>query len=432
MNEVHVTTAAAGSTAAAQQAATETSATTSFAADPAVHRDPQEPPPSSASRAPTVSATVAELKPVIATMSTAADPDEPVLLGKVVLEESSHAHTQSCASVVEKVQGDDGDPNGEQGRRSPPATPPSSSSSSSDADSSCEADDLEETELMFDFGRYVGQVDPRTGLRHGHGCLHYKSGNIYTGEWRDGAAEGFGEKRYKNGDVYRGNWRCGKRSGRGAYLFVEGHFYEGMYVEDEPEGYGIYTTLQGDRYAGRWKAGLKHGKGRETLVNGQVFVGNWRNGKKQGRGKLYLPGAKRYIYGIWNNDTFFRELTASEMGVDGDKDVVDEFGIPRDLSATPVVPPRTMASASAPGIADRMLMGVAALEDRMESLGRALEHVISGIGGDGGVPAPPAAAAASPDSTSGAVVFSEEPRGPPVQGFVVNDFHEEDEEDEMD
>lgn len=32
---------------------------------------------------------------------------------------------------------------------------------------------------------------------------------------------------------------------------------------------------------------------------------------KQGRGKLLIPGAREYIYGIWNCDHFFRELTKS-------------------------------------------------------------------------------------------------------------------------
>ncbi|KAG5479985.1 hypothetical protein LSCM1_06404 [Leishmania martiniquensis] len=422
MNEASVATSAAASTAALQHPSGERSATASLASGPAVHRDPQVPQPSSASRTSTGSASVAEAKPVTATVSTAADPSEPVLVGKVVLEESSQVQAPCCASDGDSSQ------SAEQYRRSLPETSLSSSYSYSSTDSVCEADVVDETELIFDFGRYVGQVDPLTGLRHGHGCLHYKSGNIYTGQWRDGAADGFGEKRYKNGDVYRGNWRRGKRSGRGAYLFNEGHFYDGMYVEDEPEGYGIYTTLKGDRYAGRWKAGHKHGKGRETLVNGQVFVGNWRHGKKQGRGKLYLPGAQKYIYGVWNNDAFFRELTASEMGADGEADIVDEFGIPRDPSSARVTPPTAMSPAFAAGITDRMLMGVTALEDRMESLGRALEHVISSIGGDGSAQAPAAEAAGAHSPATGAGALAEDPVGQPVQGFVVNSLHEEDDD----
>jgi hypothetical protein len=312
--------------------------------------------------------------------------NEPVLVGKVVSAETSVTREARSKDVTQGKSGSNGDDDAAAAR---------SASSSSVATSNSFVGDVDKTELLFDFGRYVGQVDPLTGLRDGEGCLHYKSGNVYTGHWRDGAADGFGEKRYKNGDIYRGHWDQGKRAGRGAYLFAQGHFYDGMYANDQPEGYGIYTTLKGDRYAGQWRAGHKNGKGRETLVNGQVFVGNWRNGKKQGRGKLYLPGAEGYIYGIWNNDKFFRELTANEMGVDGKEDVVDEFGMPRDASAPPVTPPWLKPAPAGARVTDRVLMGVTALEDRMESLGKALERVMGGSNAEGVTGSTDTAAAAA-------------------------------------
>ncbi|CBZ14559.1 hypothetical protein LBRM_20_4820 [Leishmania braziliensis MHOM/BR/75/M2904] len=433
MHEVHVAATAADTTATAQQPSAELTATAPFAEDPTVHPNPQSPPSSTVSGTFSKTTSVAEAKRVTATLSTAADSLEPVLVGKVVSAELSEARSTRQASDLNAVQNDTGAPrrvhSGEQKECFPPATSASfSSSSSSNNDSSNGDANFDHIELIFDFGRYVGQVDPLTGLRDGHGCQHYNSGNVYTGEWRNGAADGFGEKCYKNGDVYRGNWRQGKRSGRGAYLFAQGDFYDGMYLEDNPEGYGIYTTLKGDRYAGRWKAGHKHGKGRETLVNGQVFVGNWRNGKKQGRGKLYLPGTERYIYGIWNNDKFFRELTATEMGVEGEEDIVDEFGVPRDSFAPPVAPPWKKPPPSGGGITDHILMGVTALEDRMESLGRALERVINDDDGDKNMQAPPTVAAGTADSTAGSVASSEECTGLPLDGFIVNNPHKGDEE----
>lgn len=417
----------------------------------AMHVDPeqqqQQQPQLNASTASAASSNAASATRVVAAKLVSALPsspaalDEPVLVGRVVSAELSHDTSQRResagsaerhASVLQA--------NSAAVRASAYSSPFSSDEDGDDEDddSSYVPDDLDKTELIFDFGRYVGQVDPITGLRDGHGCLHYRSGNVYTGEWRDGAADGFGEKRYKNGDIYRGNWRAGQRSGRGAYLFVQGHFYDGMYVDDAPEGYGIYTTLRGDRYAGRWKAGHKHGKGRETLMNGQVFVGNWRNGKKQGRGKLYLPGAEGYIYGIWNNDKFFRELTEGEMGADGQEDIVDEFGVPRDPSAPPVAPPWTKAAPAGAGVTDRVLMGVTALEDRMESFGKALERVMGGFAAEdtASAPAPPSAAAAAAAAAAGSargagrgaagagaptgVLFADRWTGPPADGVVAD------------
>ncbi|CBZ26631.1 hypothetical protein LMXM_20_0580 [Leishmania mexicana MHOM/GT/2001/U1103] len=430
MSEPHVPTAAA------QQPSAETTANALLAADPTVHTNPQAPLPPAASGAATASASVAEAKPVTATLSDVADSTEPLLMGKVVSSAIGHGRSQPCTSDLNAAQSGAGAPVGanvgEQDRCPSPAKSTSSSSSSRSGDeSSEEAADLETKELVFDFGRYVGQVNPRTGLRHGHGCQHYNNGNVYTGEWRDGTPDSFGEKRYGNGDVYRGNWCQGKRSGRGVYSFAQGDSYEGMYADDKPEGQGTYSTLQGDRYAGQWKAGQKHGKGRETLANGQVFVGNWRYGKKQGRGKLYLPDSEKCICGIWNDDKFFRELTANEMAADGAEDVVGEFGAQHNPSASSVALPQTKSLSSNASIADRVLMGVTALENRMESLGRALEKVITGGDGDKNVHVPRAAAVGTAGSTAGDVAVSEEYAEPQAQSFVVNSHQANDEDGEQ-
>lgn len=260
--------------------------------------------------------------------------------------------------------------------------------------------------LDFDFGRYVGEVDPTNGLRCGKGTLTYNSGNVYDGEWRDGAANGIGEKRYANGDVYRGCWVDGKRSGRGGYLYARGDYFEGMYADDEPNGYGVLQTVNGDRYAGHWKDGKKDGKGRETLHDGRLFIGHWKAGHKQGRGKLFVPGAKGFVFGVWNDDRFFRELTQEEMGMDGEVDIVDRYGLPTDPSdpfsaaaiATraglpppppPLFPPAAAAAFGQPSpaggvgsaITDAFLFGVSAIEGRLEALGRALEKVTTGAEG---------------------------------------------------
>lgn len=167
--------------------------------------------------------------------------------------------------------------------------------------------------LEFTFGRYYGQVHPdNASLRHGEGSLFYNSGNVYKGQWRNGAPEGIGEKQYSNGDSFVGLWSNGKREGRGSYLYNEGHIFEGMYVNDKANGYGILTTLQGDRYSGWWRDGLKEGTGVEILHQGQMLVGTWKRGLKEGPGKLFLPGAKKAIYGIWTKDHFTREMTEEE------------------------------------------------------------------------------------------------------------------------
>lgn len=167
--------------------------------------------------------------------------------------------------------------------------------------------------LEFTFGRYHGQVHPdNPSLRHGEGSLFYNSGNVYKGQWKNGAPDGVGEKQYSNGDSFVGLWSQGKRQGRGSYLYNEGHIFEGIYVDDKPNGYGILTTIQGDRYSGWWRNGLKEGTGVEILHEGQMLVGTWKNGLKEGPGKLLLPGAKKPVFGMWVKDHFTREMTPEE------------------------------------------------------------------------------------------------------------------------
>lgn len=167
--------------------------------------------------------------------------------------------------------------------------------------------------LEFSFGRYTGQVHPENAsLRHGKGRLVYCNGNIYTGEWKNGAPDGFGEKKYLNGDSFVGFWVNGKREGNGSYLFRDGDMFAGMYVQDQPEGYGTLNTEEGDRYAGGWKGGYKHGVGVELLHTGEEFTGTWKKGKKHGLGALRLPGVAEVVHGVWEHDVWLRDMTKEE------------------------------------------------------------------------------------------------------------------------
>ncbi|KAG5506428.1 hypothetical protein JKF63_05931 [Porcisia hertigi] len=350
----------------------------SSTATQAAHTVPKTSPSSAAAR--DVKASLGEVKSKLMTTSPSAAMKlgEQVFVGKLVSAELDYAYSQhervglnvGCnhAGLSKTARGR------EQGKCPPSATCASSSSSSCcGGDSSYEAADLHSTELIFSFGRYVGQVDPLTRLRDGHGCLHYNNGSVYIGEWHDGTPHGFGEKHYSNGDVYRGNWRNGKRFGRGAHLSAQGHFYDGMYVEDQPEGYGIYTTLRGDRYTGWWKAGQRHGKGREALVDGQLFVGNWRHDNRQGRGRLYVPDTKEFIYGVWHKNNLFRELTKREMDVNSGEDMLDKLSPPCAPPAAAIPASRTRSLPVGAGMADHLLRGVTAPEVVLESLGKEME-----------------------------------------------------------
>ncbi|CCW59828.1 unnamed protein product [Phytomonas sp. EM1] len=249
--------------------------------------------------------------------------------------------------------------------------------------------------LLLGAGRYVGELDLNTQLPHGRGMLHFSEGGTHNGVWRNGKAHGYGERSYANGDLYLGEWVDGVRCGSGEFIYAEGHRFKGTYANNEPNGYGVFVAVNNDRYAGRWLNGCKDGKGQEVLHDGQRFVGRWRNGKKQGRGRLYLPGIASPIYGVWNNDEFFRELTSAE--VKGELQAnTDDFGGPQTGDEDPffqntVFNPDfreggAFRQATEPDeafelgnlgsrVAAGLMGGLSFIEDRLEALGRAFEHV---------------------------------------------------------
>jgi hypothetical protein len=57
--------------------------------------------------------------------------------------------------------------------------------------------------------------------------MTYRSGDRYTGEFRDGVKSGQGEMRYANGDVYRGEFENDKPHGNGTLVMSNGAKYEG-------------------------------------------------------------------------------------------------------------------------------------------------------------------------------------------------------------
>jgi radial spoke head protein 1 len=49
---------------------------------------------------------------------------------------------------------------------------------------------------------------------NGHGVYHYKSGNIYEGNLKEGIRFGYGKMKFANGETYEGNWKNNKKDGQ--------------------------------------------------------------------------------------------------------------------------------------------------------------------------------------------------------------------------
>ena len=46
-------------------------------------------------------------------------------------------------------------------------------------------------------------------MKHGEGCLYYKNGDVYMGDFLYNKESGFGYIQYFNGNTYKGNFENG-------------------------------------------------------------------------------------------------------------------------------------------------------------------------------------------------------------------------------
>ena len=129
-------------------------------------------------------------------------------------------------------------------------------------------------EIKYDYGRYVGQVI--NGLREGKGIMYHNNGDRYEGDFRNDKAEGKGIYYYsKSGDRYEGDWKNDKKEGKGIYYWKDGDRYEGDWNNDDIDGKGIHYYSNGDRSMGDYFDGEPIGKHVYLTINGEVKTENY-------------------------------------------------------------------------------------------------------------------------------------------------------------
>src|SRR3989344_3485798 len=162
--------------------------------------------------------------------------------------------------------------------------------------------------------KYEGAVN-RFGDPSGYGCIQYKNGDSYKGDWWDGFYYGKGtlikpllqylytgsfEKGNRHGSgtlkigsvTYEGNWVNDKRSGFGVRTdSCRDVIYEGYWHDNKHHGYGSQRILDDDGdvlsyYQGEWVNGRKHGSG-ECYANEMRYEGQWEDNQMQGNCKIY-------------------------------------------------------------------------------------------------------------------------------------------------
>jgi hypothetical protein len=91
---------------------------------------------------------------------------------------------------------------------------------------------------------------------------------------------GNGSFRFHNGDVYIGEWKEGAANGKGEYTYADGRMYKGDFLEGAAEGMGMYTDANGYVFEGQYQMGLKDGKGSyrrgDKIYQAECYSGEYR------------------------------------------------------------------------------------------------------------------------------------------------------------
>jgi len=136
----------------------------------------------------------------------------------------------------------------------------------------------------------------------------FKTGAVYTGQWKGGFRDGFGEQTWPDGAKYAGEWRENRAHGKGRFIHVDGDIYDGYWANDKANGRGVYKHVNGAQYEGLWKDDLQHGYGVETWTDKSKYEGDYAFGRKHGIGSYQWNDGSMYT-GDW------RENKISGIGV---------------------------------------------------------------------------------------------------------------------
>jgi len=113
-----------------------------------------------------------------------------------------------------------------------------------------------EGEYVFQDGKiFNGQFKDGSFI---NGTISYVSGDVYTGEVKNGLHHGKGLFSWKNGATYYGEWKENLKSGNGTYTYENGAVYTGEYENDLPHGTGEFE-YENKKLIGKWVNGKKHG-----------------------------------------------------------------------------------------------------------------------------------------------------------------------------
>ncbi|BDA77820.1 hypothetical protein LPTSP3_g07500 [Leptospira kobayashii] len=160
----------------------------------------------------------------------------------------------------------------------------------------------------------------------GFGSLEFKTGAVYSGNFKDARFEGYGILKLPTGEHYEGFWQNDLRHGKGKFFYADGSVYDGefrnhnkngkgsftwsdqtnlkvTFLNGEPEGEGTLTLPNQVKLKGIYHKGLvAEGQGIYIYDDGSRYIGGWHNGKREGVGTLINKKGIVIAAGQWKNN----------------------------------------------------------------------------------------------------------------------------------
>ena len=179
--------------------------------------------------------------------------------------------------------------------------------------------------------RYAGFFDE--GVPNGHGTLYYKSGDIYSGNFKNGKRELEGTYYFANdGTRYIGFFKEGKMHGPIEEIQSNGTSYSDVYKDNTPieptpkkgtvygnskNGYNVTLYEDGTTYKGYNRDNKHNGWGTLTKDDGSQYTGEFKDNQFNGYGTLRNPDGS-ITEGMWEDNRFIGELKNQTGCVSGD------------------------------------------------------------------------------------------------------------------
>ena len=98
----------------------------------------------------------------------------------------------------------------------------------------------EEKEEIIDTQNELLKFKQKTVFKQIHPSFTFKTGSVYTGEWKGNLRDGKGQQVWTDQAMYNGEWKDDHANGQGKFYHTNGEIYDGAWKNDKANGFGEF------------------------------------------------------------------------------------------------------------------------------------------------------------------------------------------------